>query len=652
MRTLSIALAGNSNVGKSALFNQLTGLRQNVGNWPGTTVEKVEGALYFQGFKIKVVDLPGVYSLSAFSADERVAREYIASGEPDVVIDVVDATALERNLYLTLQLLELSAPMVVALNQVDAAARKGLVIDVEALSRELGVPVAPTVAITGQGVKELLALAVKAAQEKVRPPSPKYGREVEERVARLALEVERRSEQLGLRYPARWVALKLLERDEEITKLLLSRPQGRELVMLAEALAEELEEIHGEPSPMVIAAERYNVAARIARLCVKAVAPPKPSLTDRLDSLLMHRVLGYPILAGVLVSVFAFIFHVGSLLASPLEALFSDFVAPAVRSTLSATLPEAGVDLVVNGVVMGVAAGTTVILPFILPFYLALAILEDSGYLPRAAFLTDTLMHKLGLHGRAVVPMVLGYGCNVPAVMACRVLETERERLIAGLLVVLIPCAARTVVILGLVGRFIGVHAALALYLLDLAVVVLLGRAAFKLLPGEALGLIMEIPPYRVPSPKSVLTKTLTRTWSFIYIAFPLIVGGSVAIEGLRLTGLLELFVEASKPFMEGLLGLPAMCAVPIVFGVLRKELTLIMLAEVAGTTNLASVLTAHQMLVFTAVVMLYVPCVATIASLVHEFGAKRALYMTLLYVGLALAAGALLNFTLALLGI
>jgi len=646
---LTLALAGNSNVGKSALFNQLTGLRQNVGNWPGTTVEKVEGTLYFEGLKIKVIDLPGVYSLSAFSADEKVAREYIASGEADVVINVVDATALERNLYLTLQLMELEAPMVMALNQVDAATRKGIEINVEMLSKELGFPIVATVAITGMGVKDLLSTALRIAKQGVRPPQPRYGKEVEERIVRLIEVLEAKADKLKLNYPKTWVALKLLERDEEIVARLSSTAEGKEIVALAERLAEELELIHGEPSPVVIASERYSIAARIAKACVQLKPRPEIPWSDKLDAVLVHRVLGYPIMIGVLVATFALIFTVGDLLVEVLEGFFENYAVPEASSFLLSLLPAEAVDLVVNGVIMGIAAGTTIILPYIIPFYLVLSILEDSGYLPRAAFLTDALMHKVGLHGRAIVPMVLGFGCNVPAVMASRVLETDRERLIAGLLIVLVPCAARTVVILGLVGRFIGIHVALAIYLLDLAVIVLLGRLAFKVLPGEAVGLIMEMPPYRLPSIKSVVNKTLVRTWSFMFIAFPLIVGGSVAIEAFKLMGLLDAFVAASKPFMEGFLGLPAICAVPIVFGILRKELTLIMLTEVAGTTNLSTVLTPQQMIVFTVIVMLYIPCIATIAALIHEYGVKKAILMTALYIVLALTMGALTNLFLNL---
>jgi ferrous iron transport protein B len=267
-----------------------------------------------------------------------------------------------------------------------------------------------------------------------------------------------------------------------------------------------------------------------------------------------------------------------------------------------------------------------------------LALLEDSGYLPRAAFLMDNLMHKMGLHGKAFIPLILGYGCSVPACIGCRIMETERERLIAAFAVTLIPCAARTVVILGLVGRFVGLHAALALYAFDLILVFILGRVAFKVLPGEPVGLIMEIPPYKKPSLKVVLTKTWSRTKDFVYIAFPIIVAGSLAIAALEVTGFIGYVAAGAKPLVSGWLGLPEAAGIPLIFGVLRKELALILLSEVIPLESLSAV----QMIVFTLVTMIYIPCVATIAALLREFGWKKALIITVVDVALALFIGGL----------
>jgi ferrous iron transport protein B len=270
------------------------------------------------------------------------------------------------------------------------------------------------------------------------------------------------------------------------------------------------------------------------------------------------------------------------------------------------------------------------------PFYILLALLEDSGYLPRAAFLMDNLMHKMGLHGKAFLPLMLGYGCNVPACIGCRIMETERERFLAAFVVTLIPCAARTVVILGLVGRYVGLHAALALYAFDLILIFALGRIAFKVLPGEPVGLIMEMPLYKRPLIKNIALKTWSRTRDFIYIAFPIIIIGSILLEALRLSGFVNYIVEASNPLMSGWLGLPAVASIPLIFGVLRKELTLIMLSELIPLDSLTPV----QMVVFSLVIMLYIPCVATIATCKREFGWKKALGIALVDIALALFIG------------
>jgi ferrous iron transport protein B len=287
-------------------------------------------------------------------------------------------------------------------------------------------------------------------------------------------------------------------------------------------------------------------------------------------------------------------------------------------------------------------------LPYIVPFYVILAVLEDSGYLPRAAFLMDSIMHKIGLHGKAFIPLLLGYGCSVPACVGCRIMETDRERFLAGFVVVLVPCAARTVVILGLVGNYVGLPAALGLYLFDLVLVFALGRLAFRVLPGEPVGLIMEMPSYKMPSLKNVGKKTWARTKDFIYIAFPLIIGGSVVLEILSASGLTRSIVDLMAPFLDGWLGLPAITGIPLIFGVLRKELTLILLSELAGTSDFGRILSPLQMVIFALVTMIYIPCVATIAALVREFGWKRALGIVITDILLALLIGGVANRVLA----
>jgi len=641
-RHLTVALAGNANVGKSVIFNQLTGLDQMVGNWPGKTVERAEGTLHFKGYTFKVLDLPGIYSLSTYSIEEIVARDYIAIERPDIIINVVDASALERNLYFTLQLLELEAPIVVALNQVDFASKRGIEVDAQRLSLALGVPVVPTVAIGGIGIDELLSTVVDVLEGKVelKPLRVRYGKEVEERLDNIESIVREKLPELSAKYPARWIAIKLLERDEDIETKVRSNQNGKEVLEYANAIVEEVERLHGEPSSVVIASERYGIVNNIARDVTRIVSPPKTALEERLDAVTAHRILGYPVLIAVMMVTFATIFVAGDFLVGVLDSLFEDTLIPIIAGALSTVMPQAFVDLIAGGFLSGIGAGVTIALPYIVPFYIILAVLEDSGYLPRAAFLMDSVMHKIGLHGKAFIPLLLGYGCSVPACVGCRIMETDRERFLAGLVVVLVPCAARTVIILGLVGSYVGLPAALALYLFDLVLVFALGRLAFKALPGEPVGLIMEMPPYKMPSMRNIGKKTWARTKDFIYIAFPLIIGGSVVLEILRSTGLAWSIADLMAPFINGWLGLPTITGIPLIFGILRKELTLILLSELAGTTNFSQILSPLQMVVFTLVTMIYIPCIATIAAFVREFGWKRAVGVVLIDILLALLIG------------
>jgi ferrous iron transport protein B len=641
-KQLRIALAGNANVGKSAIFNQLTGLNQIVGNWPGKTVERAEGTLHFKGYTVRIIDLPGIYSLSTFTMEEIVSRDYIAIEKPDIIINVLDASALERNLFFTLQLLELNAPIIVALNQVDFAAKKGIKIDVEKLSKTLGVPVNPTVAITGSGINELVSTVIKVinGEMKLEPLKVKYGMEIENRVQAIEKLVSAELPQLCTIYPARWIAIKLLERDSDVAGKLKNYRSGKEVLDCAEKLANELEKMHGETSPVIIASERYGLATKIAKAVTIIETPPKVSIEQKIDALTTHKIFGYPILAAVLASMFALIFVCGNFISAGLDYVFVIFTTY-VENILYSFLPEIAVSLISKGILSGIVAGITIALPYIVPFYVLLALLEDSGYLPRAAFLMDNIMHKIGLHGKAFIPLILGYGCSVPACIGCRIMETERERFLSAFVVVLIPCAARTVVILGLVGRFVGLYAALALYVFDLILVFALGRIAFKVLPGEPVGLIMEMPSYKKPSIRNVTLKTWSRTRDFVFIAFPIIIAGSIAIEALSLSGLMNNIVGATEPFMTGWLGLPAVASVPLIFGILRKELALILLGDVLSQIGMSiQNLTAVQMIVFSLVVMIYVPCLATIAVCIREFGWKKALAMTVIDIALALFLG------------
>ncbi len=639
-RRLRLALAGNANVGKSVIFNQLTGLHQHIGNWPGKTVEKAEGTLSFGGYIIDIIDLPGIYSLSTFSLEELISREYIAVERPDVVVNVVDASSLERNLFFTLQLMELGVKMVIALNQVDVAEGKGISIDVGRLMELLGVPVVSTVATKNIGLHQLMAKVLEAAEGGGPSKPPSYGREVELRIEALSKAVEG----IEAPYPKRWMAIKLLEGDEEAQRVVYGRePHLRDLV---ERARREVEEIHGHDAPSVIASERYSLANRIAQE-VTTHTTPRRSLAEWLEMVTVHPLTAYPVMAMIILAMFYGVFTFGDHVAALIEEALGY-----VKSAYEALFSGALASLFWDGIVEGLAAGVTIALPYIVPFYIALSILEDSGYMARIAYLADSAMHRIGLHGKGFIPLILGYGCNVPACLGCRIMETERERLICAFTATLIPCAARSVVIMGLVARYLGFEWAIALYLIDLALIFALGRVAFNVVPGEPLGLIMEMPPYRWPTMAVTAKKAWFKLKDFVYIAFPIMASGNLAITLADRLGLLSLVEGLLTPITVSWLGLPPASGVVLIFGLLRKELALILLASVLGTTDFSAVLTPLQMFVFSFVVMLYIPCIATISVLVKEFGYKRAAIMSTVEIGLAIFLGGILFRILTFLGL
>jgi ferrous iron transport protein B len=636
---LNIALAGNANVGKSVIFNQLTGLHQHVGNWPGKTVERAEGTLNYEGREIDVIDLPGIYSLTTYSIEEVVSREYIAVEQPDVIINVVDASTLERNLAFTIQLLELEPRMVVALNQVDIAEAKGIIVYPEELREALGVPVVPTVAVKGAGLTELIQAAIEAAEGDRAKPIP-YGAEIEERIEKITEELE--AETL---YPKRWVAVKLLENDEAIEKIVYTANPG--IRGLVEEEKARIEEIHGHEISSAITSERFTIASRIAEDVTRYVIPEK-SLKDRLEWVSSHPVLGYVVMAVSILAVFYTIFSFGDWLAGLLDAFFS-IVQVVYFNAFGAT---DATTFIWNAVVDGFIGGVVVALPYIGPFYLVLSLLEDSGYLARVAYLMDSAMHAIGLHGKGFIPVMLGFGCNVPAVLGARIMETERERLICAFVASLVPCAARSIVIMGLVAAYVGFRWALLLYVIDFVLIFVLGRIAYKVAPDEPVGLIMEMPGFRLPSAKTSAQRTWFRLKHFVYEAFPIMIAGNFVIQVAAILGLLRIIEDLMSPVTVGWLGLPAAAGVVLIFGILRKELTLILLGALMGTTNFAAILSPVQMFVFAFVVMVYVPCISTIAVLVNEFGIRKALIISGVEIGVAVALGGVIFRVLLALGL
>jgi ferrous iron transport protein B len=627
-----VALAGNANVGKSATFNQLTGVDQDIGNWPGKTVERAEALLQHRGRRIRVIDLPGIYSITALSTEEQISREFIAHDHPDVVVNVLDASALERNLFFTLQLTELESPLVIALNQMDLAAKKGITIDARKLSTLLGVPVIPTVAIQGKGIAELSDAIVRATCARPRPVTIRYGKEVEDRIARIQAMLPEGS---GA-YPPRWTAIKLLEGDRDTVWEL--RKRAPDAAAAALEYGRELEKMHGEPAATVMSAERYHAAEEIAAASME-IRPPGDndvSVTEKIDRVALHPVMGYLLLVATLGGLLVWTFVIGAWSSEILTEFLSGIapVEPLITGSFS--------DILFNGAWTGFVAALTLIIPYVIPFYLVLALIEDSGFLTRFSLMLDKGMHRMGLHGKAIIPLVLGFGCTVPACLSCRIIESPKQKLLAAFLVTLIPCSARTIVILGVVAVFVNIWWALALYLLVFILIVVLGRLAFRLLPGESVGMIMEMPDYHAPHLKGVLGQTWQRTRSLIGIVLPAYIVGSIAITAAYAAGLLAPVNAALYPITVILLGLPAVTGVVFIFGIIRKEMTILALAAILGTTVFSAVLTPVQIIVFGIVTLLYSPCISTILALAKEFGWKAALSITALETGLAITLGAI----------
>ncbi|MGB9856042.1 MAG: ferrous iron transport protein B [Caldisericum exile] len=632
-KQLTIALAGNANVGKSVIFNQLTGGNQIIGNWPGKTVEIQEGYIEKNGLKIRVVDLPGIYSLSTYSEEEIVTREFIIKERPDVVIVVVDASALYRNLFFLLQILEIGAKTVVALNQYDLLERDGFEIDLQKLESLLNVPVVKTIATKNIGLKELFERTLLMASRTYVPKFPKYGKEIEERINKL---VEALSP-YDFDVSKRFLAIKLLEHDEEFEKLV-----PKDILHLRDKLAKELEEIHGEPIRTIIIQERYALASRITAEVLRKKTKRSIDFSNRIDDILLHPVFGFFFLTLILLFMFFVVFKFGSFLSDYIGGLF-DSLKP---HFMSLKLDESLKTFIWDGLIDGLVAAFGIVLPYIAPFYLLLSFLEDSGYLARIAFLTDAFMHKIGIHGKAFIPLIESFGCNVPAIMGTRVLERRRDRIIASILATLVPCSARSVIVFGLVAAFLGPIYAILIYALDFVFIFFVGLLLNRYLKGTPTGLIMEMPRYRKPVLRIILKQTWIRLKEFFTFATPIIVISNAIMEGLILLKLLPYLELSVKPFAY-ILGLPPLATLTLVFGALRKELTLIMLATFYKTSNFALILTPKQIFVYGFVTMIYIPCVATIAMLKREFGTRVAILITLFEFVLSMILGGILNLLL-----
>lgn len=510
-RSPVVALAGNPNCGKTSLFNGLTGSRHHVGNWPGVTVERRSGEFTLEGRTFEVVDLPGTYSLGARSEDERIAASFVSGPGADVVVNVLDASNLERNLYLTAQLLDLGKPVVFALNMVDDAERQGVRADLAVLETLLGGPVVPTVGSRGEGLDELReAIAAVAAgrDPRVRPLRVDYGHDIEGELGKLEAGIAK-DEVLAAEAPARALALQLLERDPAALARVAASHARHAIAGQVEASLAFLEAHLGDDGATLLAERRYGFAHGLVREALAFHEVPKSNRTERLDALLTHRWLGIPFFAAVLVAVYSVAFVLGSYPQAWIGAGFD-----ALSAWLSGVLPPGELtSLLTRGIIPGVSA-VVVFLPVIMILMGCISFLEDTGYMARAAFIMDRVMHLMGLHGKSFIPLIMGSGCNVPAIQATRTIESPSDRLITMLVTPLVSCSARLQVYIVVAGTFFAPWAAgmviVAMHFLGLGLAMAMGRLLRStLFSGPSAPFVMELPPYRLP----VLRTTAIHMW-------------------------------------------------------------------------------------------------------------------------------------------
>jgi len=532
-KKITVALAGNPNSGKTTIFNSLTGARQHVGNYPGVTVEKKEGTCKVEKFDIKIIDLPGTYSLSANSIEERVARNFIIEGKPDIVVNVLDASIIERNLYLSTQLLELEVPVILVLNMSDEAKKKGIRFDLKRLSELLGVPIIETVAHKGQGIKELIEMIQVIASCKPDRDGSKvyYGQDVEKELREIE-KLIRKESLLKEKYPLRWLAIKLLEQDAEMW----AKVDSSRIKTQVRISGDHLKRLFKEEPEILIADQRYGFISGACQEAVKNTVEARHEISDRIDILLTNQFLGFPIFLGMMYLVFYFTFTLGNPVMQVIERLFA-WLSMLITNWWPAGSNSPIQSLLVDGIIGGVG-GVVVFLPNIIFLFLAISLLEDTGYMARAAFLMDRLMHKIGLHGKSFIPLLLGFGCSVPAIMATRTLENERDRLTTMLVIPLISCGARLPIYTLIAPAFFPkawqAPVVMIIYLIGISLSVsaakLLRLTLFK---GESMPFVMELPPYRMPTVYSMLLHTWNKAWLYLKKAGTVILAISIVLWAL-----------------------------------------------------------------------------------------------------------------------
>jgi len=638
---LTIALAGNPNCGKTSLFNLLTKSRQHIGNWPGVTVEKKEGTLKFKGESYKVIDLPGTYSLGAYSEDEIVARNYILKDKPDVVINVVDATNLERNLYLTTQLIEMGANVVIALNMIDQAEALNIEIDTNKLSKRLGVPIIKTSALKNRGIEELIETSIYSKKNE-KLININYGEDIENEIKNLSSLLETYKNKLE--FPVNWTALKLLENDEYI-KDKIKQLNAPSIFNKLEESNKTIEKNIGFEADMSIVDKRYSFISSITEDVIKKPSEKKVTTTEKIDKIVTNKYLGIPIFALIMYCLYELTFIIGA----GIQEWFGDLIAKAgvIVSEWFSNMgaPELLVGFIDKGLFGGVGAVLS-FLPLIMVMYFLLGLLEDSGYMARAAYVMDRLMRGLGLHGKTFVSMIVSVGCNVPGIMSTRTLENKKDRMIAILINPFISCGARMPIYAVFVEAFFPTHQGLvlfSLYVLGIIVALISGKIFSKtLFKGESSYFVMELPAYRMPSIKNVFLLMWEKAGAFFkkagMIIFPMMIvlwalsvlplgvepNSEHSILGMIGSFVAPLFVLAGYGTWQA--------GVSLITGILAKESVVATMGMVyAGVEEgealinvIQQVFTPLSAISFLVMTLLYTPCLAALGAIKRETNSMK----------------------------
>jgi ferrous iron transport protein B len=638
-RQIKVAIAGNPNSGKSTIFNYLTGSNVAVGNWPGVTVERHEGKSTYQGHEVTIVDLPGTYALDAWTIDERIARDFLLSEQPDGVIAVVDASNLERNLYLVVQLLEMGARVVLALNMMDIAGERGLEIDINRLGAVLGVAVVPTVAASGKGIAELRSVIHNLGRQKevVPPLHIDYGLEIERGIERVAAALKGKVQDRELR----WWALKLLEGENPA-------PRIAEAGKVAAAVRAELAQRHRHDAGSAIVERRYGFIRGVLRECVRT----KPDiargllLSEAIDNIVLNRWLGIPLFFLMMALTFYLIFALGTPLAEFIRRLFDSLGKLTLTGLGRISAPEWLGSLLADGLIAGI--GTVLsFTPNIAILYLIISLLEDSGYMARAAFVMDRFMHLFGLHGRSFIPLMMGFGCNVPAILATRTLEARKDRILTILINPFISCSARLPIYILFTAALFPSRRGLvvfSLYLTGIIMAVLVARIfRWLFFRTETAPSIMELPPYHTPTWRTVFRPTWHRTFMFIrragVIIAPAVVlvwilarlpwGVPYASQSSILGKIGTAFAPVLKPAGFGYWW----AAVALIAGIVAKELVIGTMATIHSLEGpglaqfIGQNFTPLSAYAFMVMSLLYIPCVATFAAIRRELGWHWAIF-------------------------